>query len=92
MTLQDMGNAFFQVAGGCMVWLNVRQLWLHKHVRGIHWLSTCVYTVWGFWNLYFYSHLSLWASFWGGMLVVSGNLTWVCLLLHFRTKRTEITL
>lgn len=82
----DFGNAFFEAVGGVLTWINVRQLWRDKQVKGVIWPVTAFWACCGIWNLYYYPSLGQWASFAGGLLVVSANVTWVGLALHYRRK------
>ena len=90
MSIPDMINALFESSAGLFLWNNVRLLFKQKRVRGVSVLSTAVFTLWGFWNLYYYPHLNQWWSFFGGLWVVTANTTWVYLALHYRKKEKRI--
>jgi hypothetical protein len=81
--VNDAINATFELAAGLLLWLNCRQLYRDKEVRGVSVLPVLVFTAWGFWNLYFYPSLDQWLSGLAAVLVVSANVTWVGQLLYY---------
>lgn len=83
MTKPDLINAFFECAGGLMHWTNVLALYRDKQIRGINLWATVFFNGWGFWNLWYYPHLGQWASFWGGLVIVSANSVWVWLAIRY---------
>ena len=82
-----MFNGIFELSASLFLWNNVRMLYKHKVVKGVSILSITVFTLWGFWNLYYYPWLSQWSSFIGGLGVVSANVTWVYLALRYKKRR-----
>lgn len=82
-----MFNGIFELSASLFLWNNVRMLYKHKVVKGVSVLSITVFTLWGFWNLYYYPWLSQWSSFIGGLGVVSANVTWVYLALRYKKRR-----
>ena len=84
MTWQDGANGLFECAGGLMNWTNVAAIWRDKKVRGVNVWASAFFTAWGFWNLYYYPHLNQWASFVGGLFIVSANAAWVYLAIKYR--------
>lgn len=83
-TYWDMGNAFFELIGSVLVWLNVRQLHRDKEVKGYDWRVTVFWTAWGIFNLGFYPYLGLWLSLIGGISIVVANAVWVYMVLHYK--------
>ena len=79
MTTPDLINATFSVIAGNMLWINVYALAKDKQVKGVTFQSTVIMTLWGCWNLWYYPHLDQWASFWGGLSIVSANVVWLML-------------
>lgn len=82
--LPDLINGLFEFVGGALNWLNVRQLMRDKKLRGVSKIPTVLFTVWGFWNLYYYPVLGQWSSFVGGLVIVSANFVWVVLAWKYR--------
>ncbi len=84
MDPNDIANAVFELGGACLLWINVKKLQADKQVRGVFWPVTGFFGVWGLWNLYYYPSLDQWASFAAGIVLVSANIVWVCLAIHYR--------
>lgn len=81
----DLINAMFETAGGTMVWLNVLAIRRDQQVKGIEPWAIALMTLWGCWNLWYYPHLGQWASFWGGLVIVSANVAGLWLAWVYRT-------
>ncbi len=85
MDWADAGNAAFESAGAILMWRNVLQLRRDKQVRGVYWPAWAFFAVWGMWNVFYYGPaLGQWLSWWAGLALVSGNLTWVFLAFKYR--------
>jgi hypothetical protein len=84
MTLPDLINGGFELFGGALNWLNVRQILKDKQIKGVSVVPSAIFTTWGFWNLYYYPHLDQWASFTGGLIIVGANAAWVYLALKYK--------
>ena len=82
----DIVNGTFECIGAVCAWLNVRELYLDRIVKGVYWPATFFYASWGLWNLLYYSTLNQWASFYGGIFLVTGSVTWVIMALMWRNK------
>jgi len=80
----DLINGCFELFGGVLLYQNVRQLYTDKEVRGVHWTPTLFFTLWGIWNLRYYSHLDQWLSLCGGILLAIMNLTWLGQILYYK--------
>lgn len=87
MEIPDLINALFESISGIALWNNVRILFRDKKIKGVSVLTTIFFTLWGYWNLFYYPHLNQILSFLGGLLVVSANTTWVILAIRYRKKR-----
>lgn len=86
MTIPDLVNALFEAAGGIMVWTNVRALARDRQVKGVNVWATVLFNAWGIWNLWYYPHLGQWASFAGGLVIVSANTCWIWLAWKYRPR------
>ena len=82
----DIANGLFELVGGTLMFVNCWRVHRDKQVRGVSWPVMLFFTLWGFWNLYFYPAYGLWMSFWGGVLIVAGNVTWVTLAGYYILK------
>jgi len=83
----DLTNAGFELVAGLVSSINVFKLMKDKKISGVHWAPTTFFTLWGFWNMILYSHLSLWFSFFGGLSMVIVNVTWLALVWRYRNAR-----
>ena len=87
MLLPDLINGLFEFFGSLVLWMNVRQLYLDKKVRGVTWSATAFFMTWGYWNLYYYPHLGQWCSFAGGVSIVVANTVWLGQMLYYGRGR-----
>src|SRR5690349_21170123 len=86
MTTPDLINGLFELTGGLLNWGNVIRLYRDKQVRGVYVPAWALFTLWGFWNLYYYPHLNQWMSFAGGLVIVTANTVWVALAGYYRER------
>jgi drug/metabolite transporter superfamily protein YnfA len=82
----DIINGTFEIIGGMLCCLNVRQIWRDRKVTGFYWPTQAFFAIWGMWNLYFYPTLGQWFSFGGGVFLVLANTTWTLLAHHYSKK------
>jgi hypothetical protein len=82
--IPDIVNGLFEFLGGASVWMHVRAIMRDKKSRGVSPFATAFFTLWGFWNLYYYPHLAQWASFVGGLVIVGGNGVWLYFMWKYR--------
>ena len=82
----DLINGLFEFAGSVVLWMNVRALYLDKHVAGVRWHATAFFMSWGFWNLWYYPALNQWWSFAGGCSIAIANAVWLGQMLYYRRK------
>jgi hypothetical protein len=83
----DQINSFFEVAGALLTWMNVKRVWQDRGYAGIYMPAVMLFTAWGFWNLWFYSHLAQTWSVAATVVMVSANSSWVGLMLWFGRVR-----
>ncbi len=84
MNLPDLVNGGFELIGGSLVFNNCLILHRDRAVRGVSALTQTFFASWGFYNPFLYSHLHLWFSFSGGLVLALGNVTWLALAFHYR--------
>lgn len=84
MNYPDLVNGLFELLGGFALWANVSRIRRDKQCRGVNWQVTLFFTTWGFWNLFYYPHLSQWISFAGGLNIVAANAVWLTYALKYR--------
>lgn len=88
--MNDLINGAFEFTAGLMTWLNVRQIIKDKKVRGYNLKVFMFFTLWGYWNLYYYPSLNQWWSFYGGISIMLANTIWLMLAIYY--KRSESNL
>lgn len=84
MNIPDLVNGAFETLGAASIWMHVRRIMRDKQSRGVDPFATGFFTCWGFWNLYYYPHLAQWASFTGGLFIVTGNGVWLYFMWRYR--------
>lgn len=72
----DLINAFFEGGGSILCWMNVLKIRRDRTVKGVFWPTQVFWSLWGLWNLYYYSAVGHPFSFWCGAVLVSGNIAW----------------
>ena len=83
MYIPDLVNGTFETTGGVLYWMNVVRLYKDKEVKGVFWPVQAFFSVWGIWNIFYYSGLDQWASFFGGIFFCAGNITWTIMAAYY---------
>lgn len=84
----DIINASFEGAAGLAVLWSCYTVIKDRAVKGVSVLMVAFFTVWGFWNIFYYPSLGQTWSFVCGMFVCAANFTYVVLLIYFK-RRTK---
>ena len=87
INLQDAANGCFELLGGAFILFSIFKLVNDKKVYGVSWIHVLYFTLWGYWNLYYYPHLGQWWSLIGSIGVVVTNTLWVVLLVYYSRGR-----
>lgn len=90
MDAPDLFNGIFETGGGLVIWMNIYRLYKDKRIRGVSFAPFIFFTLWGFWNLYYYPHLGQIMSFIGGIFVVTANAIWVLMAVYYGWKERKI--
>ena len=88
MNVADIINGAFESLAGGAVLFHCYRLYKDKQVKGVSVISTVFFSLWGFWNLYYYPSLDQWVSFWGGISIVTANCIWVGMMIYYKSKET----
>ncbi len=80
----DTINGLFEIFGGIIGLLNIFQIIKDKEVKGISYLVTIFFTLWGIWNCYFYYNLMLYMSLVGSLSMTIVNMVWLILVFKFK--------
>jgi hypothetical protein len=82
----DQINGCFELVAALFQIMNVVQLHSDKKTRGVRILPTFFFSLWGFWNLYYYPHLFQQWSFVGGLCLVVVNTAWLVQMFWYRGR------
>ena len=85
----DFINGLIEAVAGLFVLNHCRVLYAHKETRGVSIVSSVFFTLWGFWNLYYYPHLNQPISFYGGLFVVAANVIYVGMMVIYRQSALD---
>jgi hypothetical protein len=83
MISADFINGAFEIAAGLAILDHCRVMLRDKAVKGVSVWSVVFFTLWGFWNLYYYPHLGQFWSFVGGVGVVGANGVWAVMIVWY---------
>jgi hypothetical protein len=83
MQWQDCINGLYELFGGIAICFSIRKLFIDKCIKGVHWLPIAFFASWGYWNLYYYQHLSQIVSWIGGIGVVTANTIWLGQIIYY---------
>jgi len=82
----DLINGCFELFSALLLLLNIRIILKDKTVKGVSLIPAGFFLSWSVWNIYYYSHLDQWFSFYGGIILLVVNTTWMGLALYYRRK------
>ena len=85
--LPDHINGLFEFTGAYFTWRNAYTLYRDKQIKGVYWPTTAFFSAWGIWNLFYYPALNQMWSFFGGIVLVIGNIAWLLLLMCYLKKK-----
>lgn len=90
--MNDLINGIFELFSGFFLFSNCWILYKDKEVKGINLYAMGFFTLWGYWNLYYYPSLDQWKSLLGGIVIVTANTIWIFLAVHYtRQNRGTIS-
>ena len=89
MKTPDLINGAFEFLAALAVWHNVAILRRTQRFEGMSVLSVAFFTVWGFWNLYFYPHLGQLFSAAAAGAVALGNAVFFYYAMRYRNDETN---
>ena len=83
----DVINGLFEVFGSVATWMNFAAIVKDKGYAGTRLPMMLFFLTWGFWNLFFYSHLFQWVSLYASILLTAGNVANVAAMLRYGRKK-----
>jgi hypothetical protein len=87
MQINDLVNGLFECCSGFFCWINIFKLIKDKELKGVSWIPLSFFTLWGFWNLFYYPSLNQTLSFIGGISIVIANVVWLSLVFYYKKKK-----
>lgn len=81
----DKINSVFEAAGGLFIVLSILQVWVDKSVAGVSLWHVSFFTLWGYWNLYYYKAIQQRFSLIASIGVTAANTVWLALLIYYKT-------
>jgi len=82
----DIINGLYELLASIFLSLNIYATYKAKKSVGINILSIIFFSSWGMYNLFFYHINHLCYSFYGGIAMVTVNLTWIFFILKYRNN------
>lgn len=79
----DFINGLFEFIGAIICFSNVKRIRQDKTVKGFDPRTKVFFTLWGIWNIYFYSHLDQWFSWFGGIALTVVNTIWLMHVFYY---------
>ena len=83
MKIPDLVNSTFEFGGSLAVLVSILDVIHSQQVHGVSWVTVMFFTIWGYWNIYYYFHLGQMFSWTAGILVTLANTSWVILLMYY---------
>ena len=90
--MNDLINGSFEFIAGLATWINIKQIIKDKQLKGYNLKVFIFFTIWGFWNLYYYPSLNQWISFIGGISIMIANTIWIILAIYYKKHNNQIGL
>jgi len=88
----DIINGSFELLASPFILFSILKLYKDKKVKGISWVHISYFTLWAFWNLYYYPFLNQWCSFIGGIAIMLTNTYYTGLLIYYTIKSKKMKL
>jgi uncharacterized membrane protein YfcA len=90
MVIPDLINGLFEITSGILFSLNIIKLYKDKRVMGTSLIPVAFFTLWGFWNLYYYPYLNQILSLLGGIVIAVMNTIWLSMAIYYKRKEKKI--
>ena len=79
----DKINGGFEFIGGFFLILHILQAWHDKSVAGVNIYAVAYFTLWGYWNLYYYKSIKQRWSLVASYFITAMNTVWLSLLFYY---------
>jgi uncharacterized membrane protein YfcA len=84
--MNDLVNSIFELGGGLLITLNCFRLYKDKVVKGVSVATVAFFSLWGYWNIYYYPSLGQTLSFIGGIVIAVANTVWVGMAIYYAKR------
>lgn len=88
----DIINAVVETGSAAFIWLNVRRIWLDKHLAGVSLFPTLWFSFACAWRLCLYAKVGTTWSVISGILVLISNIAWFALGAYYVKRRVHTDL
>lgn len=85
---QDTINGFLELLGSLAVLFHIRRILKDKRTAGMSAVPIVFFTIWGVWNLYYYSYLNQQLSCIAAGTVTLANLIYLTLIWKYRNAQS----
>ncbi len=85
----DQINALFELGSAILGCTNIYKTYIDKGVKGYNYGVLIFYTLWCFYNFYFYPMNDLWYSFYAGIAIGLVNMIWLIEILYYKSKEVK---
>lgn len=82
----DKINSGFEILGGFFTLFHIARIVQDKSVAGVSPLTVAFFTLWGYWNLYYYRSIQQRWSLRATYFITAMNSVWLVLLLYYSMK------
>jgi len=85
--MNDIINGAFESLGLFFILPSIFKVYHDKRVQGISAIHVGFFTVWGYWNLWYYPSLNQWISCYGGIGIALANTVFFAQLIYYSRKK-----
>lgn len=82
----DRINSGFELSGGFFTLLHITRIIHDQSVAGVSPVTVAFFTLWGYWNLYYYKSIQQRWSLVASYFITLTNTVWLILLLYYSLK------
>lgn len=90
MNIPDTINGVFEFVGGLFAFYNCYTLFKDKQVKGISLTAASFFTIWAWWNMYYYRVLTQDCSFIAAIWMAIPSTIWITLAVYYKRNEKEL--
>lgn len=87
--INDLINSMFLLVSSFVLWYNCYVLYYTKKLIGYSYWAVFFFTMWGYWNIYYYAYLNQWISWCSEISIVLANTLYGAMLIYYNLKRSK---